>query len=435
MKVSVHDSLLVLVLVLSMNVTTQAETWSGFRGDGNSHITGKTPPLSWEMRGRRARGNWTVRLPGYGQSSPVVWNDKIFVTAVSGEAKQELHVLCLESGEGSVVWQADLKGTQAVKDSDTVSRGAPTPVVDNDRVYAVFESGDAIALSHTGDVLWEKSFVKEYGEIKGPHGYSSSPVLAAGKLLLQVCHGGPSYVLALDGKTGDVVWKTEHPSQTGWSTPAVDTRDGKTMLIVSSAGSVRAFDVSDGKEVWLVTGLAGNATPTPTVVGDLVLIGGATERGGGGRRDDAAAQPPATLAIRLGGSGDVTSTHIAWRNPKLSTGYASPVVIDDLGFFINRAGVLQCVKIADGEILWQQRLPGQAWASPIAANKHVVCFCKDGAVASFPAQTEAPELVESSLSATDVVYGVASADGAWIIRTGRGLVRISGEEATGEPVR
>ena len=93
-------------------------------------------------------------MPGYGQSSPVIWQETIFVTAVSGEEKDQLHVLAISAADGKVQWQKDFIGTQKVKDSDSVSRGAPTPVVDADRVYAVFESGDIVALTHAGELAW-----------------------------------------------------------------------------------------------------------------------------------------------------------------------------------------------------------------------------------------------------------------------------------------
>ncbi|MDP1797093.1 MAG: PQQ-binding-like beta-propeller repeat protein [Planctomycetaceae bacterium] len=176
-------------------------TWPGFRGNGDSHTAASRLPVTWELRGRRA-GSWTIRLPGYGQSSPVVWGEMVFVTAVSGDEKEHLHVLAISLQDGKTLWKKDFAATQRVPDGDAVSRGAPTPVVDAERLYAVFESGDAIALSHAGDVLWQRSFVKDYGDIKGPHGYSSSPVLAGDALVLQVAHAGPSYLLALDKATG-----------------------------------------------------------------------------------------------------------------------------------------------------------------------------------------------------------------------------------------
>lgn len=434
-----------LPLLETSGAENVASRWPGFRGNGDSHATASRLPVTWELRGRRA-GSWTIRLPGYGQSSPVVWGDVVFVTAVSGDEKEHLHVLAISLQDGKTLWKKDFDATQRVPDGDAVSRGAPTPVVDAERLYAVFESGDAIALSHTGDVLWQRSFVKDYGEIKGPHGYSSSPVLAGDALVLQVAHAGPSYLLALDKTTGKNRWKVEHPSQTGWSTPAVFRDDGMVGIIASTAGSVRAYDLHDGRELWFVTNVQGNSTASPTVVGNQVLIAASADREGGGNRSGGArpnseprppmpgsgrpASDPAktgSLMIRLGGDGDVTASHVVWKAPKVSAGYASPVVADGLAYFVNRVGGVQCVDIATGEVRWQHRLPGSAWASPVLVEGNIFFFCKDGAVVVLKAGPTLEEVGESTLSSTDVVYGVAAVEGAWLVRTGRGLIKIAAE--------
>lgn len=440
--------LALMLLVASLTADARSENrWPGFRGDGNSHVVGKRLPLSWETRERNP-GSWTIRLPGYGQSSPVIWQNTIFVTAVSGEEKDQLHVLAISAADGEILWQKDFVGTQKVKDSDTVSRGAPTPVVDADRVYAVFESGDIFALSHAGELSWQKSFVKEFGEIKGPHGYASSPVLAEGVVILQVAHAGPSYVLALDSATGEQRWKVEHPSQTGWSSPLVIRRGDSTQVIISTSGSVRALETMSGRELWALNDVRGNSTASPTIDGDYILIGASGERGGGRRggpgggdrstADTGAAQKaaggavpteqaspaPGSMAIHLA---DPQSVKIAWNSPKVTSGYASPLVLDGLAYFVNRVGGVQCVDVATGEVKWQHRLPGQAWASPIAINGHVLFFCKEGAVVTLKAGSELVEVAESQISATDIVYGVAADDSSWIIRTGRGLIRMSAD--------
>jgi outer membrane protein assembly factor BamB len=437
-------------LLLINSAAWAADAWPGFRGRGDSHAHSETLPYAWQVQGRSA-GNWNVRLPGYGQSSPVVWNDRVFVTAVSGPEKEHLHVLAFALHDGTLLWQQDFAGTQRVADRDSVSRGAPTPVADASHLHCVFESGDIVTLTHDGDLVWQRSFVAEYGEIQGPHGYASSPLLVDDRLILQVAHAGPSYVLALDGASGENLWKVDHPSQTGWSTPAVFEHGGQRGVIVSTAGSVRALDLRDGAEIWRVGGVQGNSTASPTVVGDLVLIGVSEPRsagdGGRGQRRSAtggeassaastASEPassgtaaePGSFAIRLGGRGDVSETHIDWKAPRVTTGYASPVAANDAAYFVKKTGVVQCVDLHTGELRWQRRLPGETWASPIAHNGHVIFFAKDGSVAVLDTGSDHDEFIESSISATDVVYGIAAADHSWIVRTGRSLLRITGSQ-------
>lgn len=419
--------------------------WPGFRGNGDSHGASSRLPVKWELRGRRA-GNWTVRLPGYGQSSPVVWGDTVFVTSVSGDEKEHLHVLAIGLQDGKTRWKRDFSASQRIPDGDAVSRGAPTPLVDGDRLYAVFESGDVFALTHAGETTWQRSFTKDYGDVKGPHGYSSSPVMAGDVLVLQVAHAGPSYLLGLNKATGENRWKVDHPSQTGWSTPVVFHHEGITGIIASTAGSVRAYDIRDGRELWFTTNVQGNSTASPTIVGEHVLIAASTDREGGGARrppgsnardvdgrqpsraDGSPLQdpaPPGSLLIRLGGSGDISTTHIVWRGPKVSAGYASPIVVDGLAYFVNRVGGVQCVDVATGEVRWQHRLPGSAWASPVAVDGNLFFFCKDGTVVVLKARPTLEEVGENPLTATDIVYGVAAAEGAWLVRTGRSLIKIA----------
>jgi outer membrane protein assembly factor BamB len=405
---------------LALAAAGAADTWPGFRGAGDSHSAARDLPVSWELRGRR-EGNWTVRLPGYGQSSPVVWKDKIFVTAVSGDEKERLHVLALALDDGRTLWHREFAGTQKVKDSDTVSRGAPTPVVDAERLYAVFESGDVLALTHAGELAWQRSFVGDYGPIEGPHGYASSPVLVDDLCVLQVCHAGPSYVLALDKATGQTRWKSEHPPKTGWSTPAVVARGGRKAVIVSTSGSVRAVDAAGGQALWAFTEVSGNSTPSPTIAGDWLVIGASSEPGGG--RAEAAA-PSGSVVLRLDDADVGAAPQLVWSSTKASAGYASPLVVDGLVYFVSRAGVLQCVELASGKLLWQHRLPGEAWASPVASGGLVTVFCKHGPVVTLKAGPELEVVAESQVSTTDIVYGIAAIDGSWIVRTGRGLTRI-----------
>lgn len=174
--------------------------------------------------------------------------------------------------------------------------------------------------------------------------------------------------------------------------------------------------------MWWVTGIQGNSTATPTVWEDLVVIGGSSEQQRGMPVPGATA---GSLVIRLGGSGDVRETHLLWQSSKISAGYASPLVVDGLAYIVGRIGTLQCVDVRTGEVKWQHRLPGTAWASPVHVNGAVLFFCKDGPVVALQAGSELQEIGESTISATDVVYGVAAIDGAWLVRTGRSLLKIT----------
>jgi outer membrane protein assembly factor BamB len=170
------------------------DSWPAFRGSGDSVSEAKALPLKWSATENIA---WTAELPGYGQSSPVVWKKKVFVTAVEGEFKDTLNVLCLDIATGKVLWQKQFRGTQKVKTSDYVSKAAPTPIATSDRVFALFESGDLLALDHDGKELWRRSLVKDFGEFTNNHGLGSSPVLAGDAILVLVAQDKGGYPLLL----------------------------------------------------------------------------------------------------------------------------------------------------------------------------------------------------------------------------------------------
>ena len=194
-----------------------------------------------------------------------------------------------------------------------------------------------------------------------------------------------------------------------------------------------------------MSNVRGNSTASPTIVGDAVLIAASTDReggggggssggGGGGTTVPGNSRPSVarpgelgSLVIRLGGIGDVTTTHVRWKSAKVTAGYATPVVEEGLAYFVSRVGNVQCVDLTDGTIRWQHRLPGSAWASPIVHRGKVFFFCKDGAVVVLKAGASLEEVGESSLSATDVVYGVAAVEEAWLVRTGRSLILIKAD--------
>jgi outer membrane protein assembly factor BamB len=389
-----------------------ATAWPGFRCQPDGSTKAGDLPVEWAARGRRNFA-WTVRLPGYGQSCPVIWGGRVFVTSVAGEEKEQLLLTCLDLASGKEFWQREYAGTQHVADGDTVSRGAPTPAVDARAVYAFYESGDLIAADHDGRELWKRSLVAEYGEFQGPHGYASSPAIASDRMIVQVSHKGPSYVVAIDKFSGKNLWKIDLPSATAWSSPVVVEGEGiaEPIVLVSSSGSLQAIALADGSPRWQISDLKGNTTPTPATDGQLVVVG--------------SSDPGFTRAFRLGGSGDVSQSHLAWSAEKSTCGYASPLIHRGHVYFVGKTGIATCHNLATGEVCWTERLPGACWASPLGAGDRVYFVTKDGTTAVVQAGPKFELLAENELSFTDVAYGIAAVDGSLLIRAGRSLARVT----------
>jgi len=398
-----HPALLTLVLILAAD-PEPGRVWPGFRGTGDSRTAAKNLPLKWSADEGIA---WKARLPGYGQSSPVVWNDRVFVTAIEGDTKERLHLLCFELKTGKELWKKEFKGTQKVKISDYTSKGAPTPGVDAERVYALFESGDLIALDHDGKELWQRHLTTDYGEFKNNHGLGSSPVLSADTVLTLVAHDGTSYLLAVDKKTGKNVWRTEHTFGSCWTSPTVSS---KGTVVTSTAGTVAAFDLKDGKLVWELSGLKGNTVASPTLDGEIAVIG-SSERDG-------------NVAIKLAGKGQVKADQVAWKTEEATSSFASPLIHAGHVYYTNRAGTAYCTDLKSGKTVWTSRLPASCWASPLGAGDRVYFFCTNGETIVFKTGAKEERLAENALPGKDRIYGIAAVEGAMVLRTGTTLYRV-----------
>jgi len=386
------------------NVGPGPQTWPAFRGTGDSLTAARQLPEKWSAESGVA---WTSDLKGYGQSSPVVWADKVFVTAIDGARQETLLVMAFALKTGQKLWEKSLTASQTHETSDYVSKAAPTPAVDAQRLYVFFESGDLHAFTHAGEAVWDRSLTKEYGDIEGPHGLGSSPALTDGALLVLVDHSGPSYLLAVDPATGKNLWKTPRERGTTWSSPTVVRRGEQREVLISGGKAVDAYALSDGKKLWSVEGLDGNNVPSPTVSGDVCVIG--------------AQEPESNLAIRLGGTGDVTASHVLWRASGASSSFGSPLVHRGQVYFVSKAGIAQCVDLQTGKSHWTKRLPGSCWASPLGAGDRVYFFTKDATTVVVKAGPELEEVAENRLDLGGRLYGVAVVDGAFVIRTGSKL--------------
>ncbi|MEQ8784894.1 MAG: PQQ-binding-like beta-propeller repeat protein [Pirellulaceae bacterium] len=403
--------LMAMTLVLAgagKSAGESGDCWPAFRGQGDSHSAAESLPLTWSDTQGVA---WTADLPGYGQSSPVVWRDRVFVTTMDGDNKETAIVLCFDLASGRKLWRKNFDASQQVKASNYVSRSAPTPVVDADRVYAFFESGDLIALTHDGEQVWKRSLTNEYGLFQGNHGVGSSPAITAETVIVLVSHDGPSYLLSVDKQTGENRWKVDREAAVSWSSPVVHGDENNHELFISSSGVVEAVDLRSGKIKWSIKGLEGNNVPSAAVGEELVIVGSSATG--------------SNLAVRRGGAGDVSDTHVAWRLEEAASSFGSPLLYRGRAYFVNRSGVAMCVDAASGKTLWQRRLDGSCWASPIAAGERIYFFTKTGATTVAAAKDELEILAENTLTAEDAVVGVAAVNGRFLIRTPRKLVCIA----------
>lgn len=412
--------------------------WAGFRGDGSGATPAKLP-REWSAKKNVA---WVKDLPGYGQSAPVVWKDRVFVTGVEGPEKDRYHVAAFELTDGKILWQKTFAASQKAKSSSMISRAAPTPLADADAVYAFLEGGDVVALSHKGDLLWQRSLVKDYGEFKNNHGLGSSLAGTKNAVVVLVDHQGPSYLLALDKKSGNNLWKIDRASRSSWSSPVVVEQGGRERVLVSSGGSVDLYDAVNGELLVRKEGLEGNNIPSATALGSLLVLGAsegrmAKEVGGAARTN---------CCLELIEKDGKTTLEARWQAKKVLASMASPLVYKGHVYFVNRTGVVTCLNLDDGAECYSERLDEACWASPIAAGEFIFFFGKSGVTTVvkagpkfekvadnelFSPSGDAPKAVEGKGAGygdlANVVYGVAAVEGRWLIRTGERLYCIANE--------
>lgn len=375
--------------------TAATAEWPGFLGAGSSTIEPASLPLAWSPTSGIA---WTQETPGYGQSSPVIFGDRIFLTSVTGEQKQGLHILSYGLSDGALQWDVTTESTHPEKNSVYISRAAPTPVVDANGLIAYFESGDVVAVSHSGERRWHTSLTQEFGPPTNEFGLSASPVQTDSHVIILIDDPDAAYLVALDKNDGSVAWKTDRTPRTSWSSPVLLELDGSRQVVCSSAGSVDGYDAATGQQLWTWTEVGGNSATTPRPVADNGFLIAASP-GRRGENADLAKESNGLMVVER--QGDGWQPRIAWTNASLSPSWASPVEHAGYAYWINRVGAVFCVDAASGELVYRERLSQSAWATPVGVGDRLYVFGKEGLTTVLAAGPEFRVLAENALWTDD----------------------------------
>lgn len=391
-----HSLLLVLAAACAADPADGPDCWPAFQGVGASAVTSEQVPLHWSPNSNLA---WKRSLVGRGQSSPVIWGSLAFVTSIDGVMKERCHVTAIRLRDGAVAWQQEIAATQQIRSNYFQSRSAPTPVVDRDRVYAFFETGECVAFTHTGQRVWQRSLTTDYGPFEGTIGIAASPVQTADSLILLIDHEGPSYLLSLRKSTGETRWQTERASRVSWATPALVPVGTGHHLVCSSAGTVDGYDPSTGTPLWTFDGVGGNRHSTPLPLGPGRFLVGASP-GMHGERELEARKSNFAMQIKASGSG--FTPQILWGSDKAMPSFGSPVVHRGHAYWVNKVGVVYCFDVSTGEQRYAQRIKQSCWITPVGVGDRLYCFGKDGITTVLAAGPSFKILAENSLW-----------DGAW----------------------
>jgi outer membrane protein assembly factor BamB len=388
-----------------------AKFWSRWRGpSGQGFVAAGKYANFWNPT---TNVKWRVQVPGSGNSSPIVWADRIYLTtAQTGGAR--LSLLAFNRADGRRLWETVVPqdGVEHVHQKN--GHASATAVTDGKMIYASFGRHGLVAFDTNGRIVWHRKF----GTINNYHGPAGSPVLYKDRVFLYQDHDGSSgqraFVAAFDAMTGKTLWETPRTESVGWGTPVVITTDSRDELIVSSQRRVAAYDPASGKELWTVRGMTFEVIPTPVVGENLVFA--SSGRAG------------PTFAIRPGGSGDVTSSHVVWSSPKGSPFVPSGLVHDGLLYLINdMQSVLTVYEAKTGTLVYQGRL-GVAQregfsASPVVVNGEVFFTNDDGETFVVRAGREF-KLLHTNTLGERTLASPALVDGVWYWRTAGNLIAI-----------
>lgn len=343
-----------------------ATEWSQFRGaNSDGHAPGPATPLEWSDSQNVA---WKVAIPGLGWSSPVVSGGKIYLTtAVPQGAGLSQRAMALDCATGQVIWDREVR---ALENAPSVhkknSHASPTPIVRDGAVYVHFGAQGMAKLSaENGEQLWLCTEL-DYPPV---HGNGGSPVLHDGKLAI-VCDGSKNpFVAAIDAETGKVVWKTPRsvPARLTHSfvTVTVAVVDGRAQVMAPGPDHFAAYDLETGEELWKIRAPGWSVVPQPAIGHGLVFYNHDYDH-------------PELIAARLGGKGDVTDTHVAWRIKRGAPSTPSPLLAGDELYFVADDGIASCVDAKTGKQHWMERLEGNFSSSPVFAHGRVLFLNETG---------------------------------------------------------
>lgn len=398
---------LLLLSALCSPISAFADNWPMWRGvAGDGTCTESNLPEKWSQTENIA---WKVALPAAGNSTPVVWGDKVFVTqAIEKEGKRLL--LCFDKKTGKQLWDAGTIYREPELTHKTNPYCSASPATDGERVIVFFASAGVFCYDMNGAELWKRT---DLGKQHHIWGNGTSPVIAGDRVFLNFGPGKKTVMYCFDKRTGKTLWEHAEPGGASgeagnkewlgsWSDPLVRNVGSRAELLMSYPGRACAFDPATGKELWTSGGLTKLVYNSPLYADGVMYA----MCGYGG----------AALAIQTGGSGDVTEKNRVWLLPKVSQRIGSGVIHDGYHYILSDGGIAECRDLKTGEMVFQERLKGNNWSSLVlsadgkcyAANQIGDCFV-------FKASPKFELLATNSLR-EKIIGSVAVSDGQLFIR-------------------
>jgi len=426
--------ILTAFVCLSTTLPACAENWPGWRGPRGDGTSVETQlPLTWDAAtGENIR--WSIEVPGDGHSSPVIWNERVFLTSCLPDSEERV-LYCFHRDDGRKLWQQTVVRAPLETLHKLNSRASGTPATDGARIYVTFleTDGSLIPAPNVGtprditpgvmliaayDFDGQQLWIKRVGEFISAHGFSTCPVLYENLVILNGDHDGKGYLVALEQATGETVWKVprEHGIRS-YVTPIIRESAGRTQLVMSGSQHVASFDPLSGSEFWKHEGPTEQFVASPVFDGErFIFVGGFPDY--------------YVLALRGDGAGDITQTHVAWQSTEARCYVPSPVLVGDRLLVANDEGIAHCFDATTGEHMWKARLGRHYSASLLSANGRAYFLDDDGVMKVVKPDGKRPEVEAENNVGEFCCSSPAIADGALYIRSEKHLFSIAAPPKT-----
>ncbi|MBI5685844.1 MAG: PQQ-like beta-propeller repeat protein [Verrucomicrobia bacterium] len=408
-----------LCVLCAVTSSALAANWPAWRGPLGTGIGDeKNLPVKWSAT---ENVKWRVALPERGNSTPIVWNDRVFLTQPVGK---ERTLMCFNRSDGKLLWK---QGVTTKLDDDPTHGTNPycsaSAVTDGERVIVWFGSDGLHCYDFAGRQLWSR----DLGLQKHIWGYGSSPVIYGGLCFLNFGPGARSFLVAVDKKTGKTVWQRDEETGYGkpppadvragkggpatyvgsWTTPVIMRVEGRDQLLMSWPRRLAAYDPMGGKELWTCAGLNPLVYSSPIYSGDIIVTMGGFSG--------------SSLAVRAGGSGDITSSRRLWHHPRTKQRIGSGVIHDGRIYIHNDPGVAECFDLKTGNLVWEERLrgdgkTGQNWSSVMLAGGNCYTITQGGDCFVFKASPKFELVAVNSLGERSN-SSIVPSNGELLIRT------------------
>lgn len=346
-----------------------------FRGQGSRGIAdGSGYPTEWNVE-TGLNIKWKLKVPGDGKSSPVIWNDKLFITGAKGDNGE---IYCIDKNSGEILWSASASGIEGEPaelpemDADA-GLAVPTAAVNEKNVCAIFANGNLICLDHNGSTKWSMNI----SSLENMYGYSSSLLIYQNTLIIQLDSDSRLSLMGFDIESGKILWETLRNGRAVWSSPVLALLNGKPQVLINGNPAVSAYDPVDGKELWSLECLTGDVAPSLAVNGSMVYA--------------------VSDYQKLAGIKPGTGAAIVWEDNTYTSDVSSPVANDEILFIATGFGDVACYDAQKGDILWTHSFIDPFYASPVIADNNVYFIDRSGMAFVTKAGKEFEQIAESSM--------------------------------------